>query len=131
MSAPTCVKCKKPVVNGYYCCGEHFCSEQCLDKSFEGTGETWDEHYSDDGDCYWSTWETDIARDFEYRNTVSGLVELYATVIGERTVFMYQSLQAARKHHTALRSAGAGYLHTREETQQGLWRNVAREAVEI
>lgn len=43
--------------NGWYCCDEYYCSQTCLDKSFEGRGETWLEHYDDDGDCYWTEWE--------------------------------------------------------------------------
>ncbi len=42
---------------GYYCCGEYFCSNGCLAKSFDGTPEDWDDHYSDGGDCYWTEWE--------------------------------------------------------------------------
>lgn len=131
MSALFCTGCKKPMIEGWYCCGEHFCSEPCLNKSFEGTGTTWDEHYAEEGECYWSTWATDIGRDFEYRNTVSGQVELYATVIGERTVFKYPSLEVARKHHRALRRLGAGYLRIQDEDRPQLWRNVQREAVTL
>ncbi len=50
---------KSNVQSGFYCCDEHYCSEGCLDKSFEGTGYTWDEHYSDDGQCYYTAWEYD------------------------------------------------------------------------
>ena len=51
-------------VEGWYCCGEYFCSQECLDKSFHGTGETWEEHYEsvggdNGGDCYWTDWEDD------------------------------------------------------------------------
>lgn len=68
----SCATCSKPmpIVNnegtsnvdmqeGWYCCDEYFCSDVCLNKSFEGTGETWDEHY-DEGDCYWSQWELEF-----------------------------------------------------------------------
>jgi hypothetical protein len=62
----TCSVCGKPlppaddprmVVQGWYCCDEYYCSQKCLDASFEGTGETWEQHYSDDGDCYYTEWE--------------------------------------------------------------------------
>lgn len=56
-----------PVVNGvqsgYYCCDEYYCSKPCLDKSFENSGTTWDEHYSDDGDCYFSGWDEEYDED--------------------------------------------------------------------
>lgn len=42
---------------GWYCCDEYFCSESCLDASFKDTNETWEQHYSDDGDCYYTEWE--------------------------------------------------------------------------
>lgn len=51
-----CAACGKPMREGFYCCDEYYCSQPCLDGSFEGTGTTWDEHYSDDGDCYWTEW---------------------------------------------------------------------------
>jgi hypothetical protein len=49
-------------VQGWYCCDEYYCSQKCLDRSFEGTGETWEQHYEDvggddGGDCYWTEWE--------------------------------------------------------------------------
>lgn len=59
----TCATCSKKVDGSeeaggyYYCCGGHYCNQACLDKSFDGTGTTWDEHYSDDGECYWTTRE--------------------------------------------------------------------------
>lgn len=57
-----CSICGKPVSEGWYCCDEYYCSEECLNKSFEGTGETWEEHYEsmggdEDSDCYWTEWE--------------------------------------------------------------------------
>lgn len=42
---------------GWLCCDLYYCSEECLNKSFEGTGTTWLEHYDDDGECYYSEWE--------------------------------------------------------------------------
>jgi hypothetical protein len=48
------------VQSGYYCCGEYYCSKACLDKSFEGTGETWEQHYSEAGDCYYTEWEVEV-----------------------------------------------------------------------
>lgn len=43
--------------HGYYCCDEYYCNETCLATSFEGTGTTWNEHYSEEGDCYYTEWE--------------------------------------------------------------------------
>jgi hypothetical protein len=48
---------KYPVQQGFYCCDEYYCSQECLDKSFEGTGETWNTHFTEDGDCFWTEWE--------------------------------------------------------------------------
>lgn len=52
-----CTVCSIPMREGYHCCDESYCSRECLDTSFEGTGETWEEHYTDDGECYWTEWE--------------------------------------------------------------------------
>lgn len=46
--------------NGWHCCGEYYCSQECLDASFVASGTTWDEHYEDDGDCYWTAWHCNI-----------------------------------------------------------------------
>lgn len=55
-----CSMCNKELADaGYYCCDEYYCSRKCLDKSFEGTGETWEKHYKDDGDCYYTEWENE------------------------------------------------------------------------
>lgn len=48
---------------GWYCCGEYFDTQECLDKSFVGTGETWQKHFDNaneqwsNSDCYWTEWE--------------------------------------------------------------------------
>lgn len=46
---------------GWICCDEYFCSEDCLDKSFEQPAgehnETWEEHFTEEGDCYYTDWE--------------------------------------------------------------------------
>lgn len=44
---------------GYYCCDEYFCDDRCLNKSFLNSGETWEQHYSEDGACYWTEWEAE------------------------------------------------------------------------
>jgi hypothetical protein len=49
----------KGVQAGYYCCDEYYCSDKCLNMSFELSGTTWDKHYTDDGDCYWTEWENE------------------------------------------------------------------------
>lgn len=131
-----CSGCQTPMTEGWYCCGELYCSKDCLDKSFEGTGENWDQHYEavtnedgDSGECYRTQWEVDIARDFKYRSTISGAIELYATVDGDRTVFKYASLDRARKHFNKLRKDGAGYLLISDESRDHLWRNLVRQAI--
>lgn len=65
-----CTTCKHPLAwsetetgqTGWICCDQYFCSQKCLDESFEGTGETWLEHYETNGgdensDCYNTDWE--------------------------------------------------------------------------
>ncbi len=51
-----CNKCGYRMAAGYVCCDEYFCSRECLDESFAGSGTSWAEHYEDDGDCCWTTW---------------------------------------------------------------------------
>lgn len=64
-----CAICHKPlsivvadngdkVRQGYYCCDEYYCSEDCVNLSLP-ENITWDEHYDDDGDCYLSEWGID------------------------------------------------------------------------
>lgn len=57
VEARLCRTCSKNMTEGYYCCDEYYCSEACLNKSFEGTGTTWEAHYTEDGDCYYTEWE--------------------------------------------------------------------------
>ena len=60
-----CTTCNKPLPwskeetgqTGWLCCDEYYCSEGCLNESFKGLGETWEEHYSEEGDCYFTDWE--------------------------------------------------------------------------
>lgn len=60
-----CSTCGKPLPwsdtesgqRGVLCCDEYYCSEPCLNKSFEASGTTWKEHYQDDGECYFTDWE--------------------------------------------------------------------------
>lgn len=56
-----CSTCTKPMSEGYYCCDEYYCSDDCVNAPFVGTGEAWEEHYSEDGDCYWTEWEEQLA----------------------------------------------------------------------
>ena len=52
---------KDNVQSGYFCCDEYYCSQECLDESFnDADGLTWEEHYHDDGDCYWTEWESEV-----------------------------------------------------------------------
>lgn len=59
-----CSTCKRPLPfngqgfqEGFLCCEEYYCSQRCLDKSMEAAGTSWDEHFDEDGDCYFSEWE--------------------------------------------------------------------------
>lgn len=45
--------------SGYWCCEQYFCGDRCLNKSFLNSGETWEEHYTENGDCYWTEWENE------------------------------------------------------------------------
>ena len=46
------------VING----GEaHYCSDECLHKNH--TAEEWKEMYSDDGDSYWTEWDSSNIED--------------------------------------------------------------------
>jgi hypothetical protein len=60
-----CTGCHTGMNEGYLCCDEYYCSRGCLDKSFEGcknedgTPMTWEDHFYEDGDCYWTEWEED------------------------------------------------------------------------
>lgn len=46
---------------GWLCGDEYFCSEKCLYKSFDPDYEIgrqkWEEHYTEDGECYYTDWE--------------------------------------------------------------------------
>lgn len=49
---------------GWICCDEYYCSQDCLDKSFDSPDLPddvreggWEGHYSEDGDCCWTNWE--------------------------------------------------------------------------
>lgn len=54
-----CAICERPMREGYYCCGEYLCSRDCLDKSFPDD-MTWDDHFTEDGDCYFTEWDCDF-----------------------------------------------------------------------
>lgn len=53
----TCTNCGISMSQGYRCCDESYCSKECLDKSFVGSGTAWEEHHEEDSDCYWTQWE--------------------------------------------------------------------------
>lgn len=61
-----CTSCNKPLPwgergqTGFLCCDEYYCSQPCLDKSFEKTGTNWEEHYSEASDCYYTDWELEV-----------------------------------------------------------------------
>jgi hypothetical protein len=44
---------------GYYCCDFYYCSDKCLitGTRFDSMKEWIEDHYTDDGDCYWTEWE--------------------------------------------------------------------------
>lgn len=60
-----CSTCDKPLPwsdtesgqTGWLCCDEYYCSPYCLKVSFVDSGTTWEEHYSEDGNCYHTDWE--------------------------------------------------------------------------
>lgn len=73
-----CATCNKPLPwseeetgqCGWYCCEEYFCSEDCLDKSFDNPDVSdedrlngWEGHYTDDGDCYYTDWELEEVKE--------------------------------------------------------------------
>lgn len=67
MTIRICDTCKKPLnflpdgtQSGVLCDDLYYHEGDCLNKSFEGTGETWEDHYSEDGDCYFTEWEPEI-----------------------------------------------------------------------
>lgn len=64
----TCDNCGDvlPIENntqsGYYCCGGHYCSEDCVAVGSLDQHETWAAHYEamggdESGECYWTEWE--------------------------------------------------------------------------
>ena len=65
-----CDVCHKAMTEGYYdgdYTGKYFCSDECLHT--EMTDEEWHEHYSDDGQSYYTEWEGVIPeslRDVEF-----------------------------------------------------------------
>ena len=56
-----CATCAAPVSDGFYCSNRYYCSKKCLNESFQATGETWNEHFTPDGDCYWTSWDGRVA----------------------------------------------------------------------
>ena len=43
---------------GWICCDEYYCSKKCLDESFiDADGLTWEEHYTENGNCFYTEWE--------------------------------------------------------------------------
>lgn len=62
-----CTTCKKLLnfqpdgtQEGVYCCDEYYHEGACLDASFKDSGTTWEEHYTEDGDCCFTEWEPEI-----------------------------------------------------------------------
>ena len=56
-----CAECGSGFIEGWYCCEEYYWSQVCLDKKFDSTPESWEDHYTEDGDCYWSDWQDTVA----------------------------------------------------------------------
>lgn len=67
-----CTTCTKPLPwsntesgqKGWLCCDEYYCSEDCLDKSFDSPDLPddvreggWEDHFTEDGNCYYTEWE--------------------------------------------------------------------------
>lgn len=66
----TCDNCGKGFSEGYYCCGNHACSEDCLRVISLDENETWEQHYEamggdEGGECYWSEWSLEDCEDSE------------------------------------------------------------------
>ena len=51
---------------GVLCCDLYYHEGDCLNKSFEGTGTTWEEHYTEEGDCYVTEWEPEFVESDEF-----------------------------------------------------------------
>ena len=60
-----CSTCNKPLPwsdtesgqAGWLCCDEYYCKQECLDKSFNEASGTWEDHYTEQGECYRTDWE--------------------------------------------------------------------------
>jgi len=66
-----CTTCGRPLPwsdtesgqTGWLCCDEYYCTRTCLDESFndawneDGTQMTWEDHFTEEGDCYFTDWE--------------------------------------------------------------------------
>lgn len=57
-----CAHCGKPMMEGYHLGGEYACSEECALALYGGDREQMEEDLShaeeDDGECYWTEWES-------------------------------------------------------------------------
>ena len=57
-----CNHCGKPMKEGYYLGGEYACSDECALALYHGDKAQMDEDLShadeDDGECYWTEWES-------------------------------------------------------------------------
>lgn len=57
-----CNHCGKPMKEGYYLGGEYACSEECALALYHGDKKQMEEDLShadeDDGECYWTEWES-------------------------------------------------------------------------
>jgi hypothetical protein len=73
-----CAVCEKPLnfrqdgtQRGVYCDGSYYHQDDCLEKSFEGevnedgTPMTWESHYTEDGDCYYTEWEPEFVEEIK------------------------------------------------------------------
>lgn len=67
MTVRICSTCQEPLKfnfdgtqEGIYCEDEYYHEGDCINKSFEGTGTTWEEHYTEDGDCYFTEWGVEL-----------------------------------------------------------------------
>lgn len=45
---------------GYVCCDEYFCTAECVAKHRDMTVAEWEsEHYTEEGQCYFTEWNTE------------------------------------------------------------------------
>ena len=64
-----CATCDKPLLfkpdgtqEGLYCCDEYYHEGDCVDVSLP-SGQHWNDHYTEDGDCYFTEWDFELIKE--------------------------------------------------------------------